>query len=234
MDLVELLWSGRAAPRRGPRPTLTVEAITRAAIVIADADGLAAVTMQRTAEAVGVTKMAVYRYVPGKSELVALMTDLGIGDPQDQAAVPDGWRARLDAWARELYVRLCRHPWILETAVGARVLGPCELAWTEQAMAALAGVGLDSAEMFDVVATLVGHSRTIAQQATATASGRPEEDMDSTMAALLRGREDRFPALTAALASMPEDSTDQALDFGLDRILDGVELLVSSRTGGTA
>ncbi|MQA76972.1 MAG: TetR family transcriptional regulator [Streptosporangiales bacterium] len=233
MNVVELLWDERPPPRRGPRPTLTVEAIASAAIEIADAEGLAGVTMERTARAVGVTKMAVYRYVPGKVELVALMTDLALGDPPHPDTVTHGWRAGLDAWARELGVRLARHPWVLETTLGARVLGPRELGWTERAVAALAGTGLAGAEMLDVVATVVGHIRTMTEQATASATGTPEQDMDTTITALLRGREDRFPALVAALASTVAESQDQALDFGLERILDGVELLVAARAGGS-
>ncbi|MEU8661631.1 TetR/AcrR family transcriptional regulator, partial [Actinoplanes philippinensis] len=74
-DLMTLLWEPPTPPRRGPRPALALSTITRAGIAVADADGLSGVTMQRVAEAVGVTKMALYRYVPGKTELVALMLD---------------------------------------------------------------------------------------------------------------------------------------------------------------
>lgn len=233
MNVVELLWGERPPPRRGPRPTLSVEAVAAAAIEIADAEGLAGVTMERTARAVGVTKMAVYRYVPGKVELVAVMTDLALGDPLRPDTVPGGWRARLDAWARELGGRLARHPWMLETTLGARVLGPREMGWTEWAVAALAGTGLSGAEMLDVVATLVGHIRAMAQQAASSPTGTPEQELDTTITTLLEGREDRFPALVAALESMGADSQDKAFDFGLERILDGVELLVAERTRGS-
>jgi len=76
-----VLWGQMSTPRRGPKPTLNLETIARAGIRIADADGLAAVTMQRVAEELGATKMALYRYVPGKVEMAALMTDVAIGGP---------------------------------------------------------------------------------------------------------------------------------------------------------
>jgi AcrR family transcriptional regulator len=223
-----LLWEQqKAAPRRGPRPTLTLDAITRAAIEIADAGGLAAVTMQRIAEVAGVTKMALYRYVPGKDELVALMIDMGIGEPPDLTALPGGWRPRLGEWARQLFQRFCQHPWSLEATVGARPIGPKEVGWLEQAVAALTGTRLGGGEKLDVAATLAGHARAMAQQASAEASGAPQQAMEATFAIALRGREDRFPALTAALASAAEHSSqDNALDFGLARILDGVELFI--------
>lgn len=84
--------------------------------------------------------------------------------------------------------------------------------------------------MLDLAATLAGHVRTIAQQVTALAGDAPEQAMTSAFAALLRGRQSRFPALTAAIDSAAgHGSQGQALEFGLSRILDGVELLINSR-----
>ncbi|MEV0566573.1 TetR/AcrR family transcriptional regulator C-terminal domain-containing protein [Dactylosporangium sp. NPDC050588] len=229
-DLVTLLWEPAEPPRRGPRPTLTLAAIAGAGIAAADADGLAATTMQRVAESLGVTKMALYRYVPGKTELVALMLDAAVGAPPDP--VPGaGWRETLDAWAKALFARFCEHPWTLEAAVGARVLGPCELTWLERAVAALTGTGLHGGEMLDVAATLSGHVRNLAQQmSAASAPDGLESELGGPMQAVLAGREDRFPAVTAALASIrTAGGQDQALDFGLARILDGVGMLIDSR-----
>lgn len=226
IDAVALLWGEHTGPRRGPKPTLTLAAVTQAGIELADAEGLAAVTMQRVAEAVGVTKMALYRYVPGKDELFALMTDTGIGEPP---ALTGDWRQRLEQWAREMFDRFGRHPWALETTLGARTFGPNEIAWTEVAMAALAGTGLHGGEMLDVAVTVAGHVRALVQQG---ASGNSEQVVQSSLVDVLRGRADRFPALAAALASAAEHgSWDQALAFGLDRILDGVELLIKTRAG---
>ena len=232
--LVALLWDRRVTPRRGPRPGLSLEAIAQAGIDIADADGLAAVTMQRVAAALGVTKMALYRYVPGKAELVALMTDLGIGEAPRFSDKAEDWRRRLDWWARQMFTRFWRHPWALETTVGARPLGPNELGWMEEAVAALAGTGLEGGEMLDVAATLAGHVRTIVQQRAALADGRPEQAMEAAIASLLRDRQERFPALSAALSSAAEHrSQDKALGFGLARILDGVGLLIADRATGS-
>jgi AcrR family transcriptional regulator len=229
-DLVTLLWEPTAPPRRGPRPTLTLEAITCAGIAAADAAGIAAVTMQRVAEAVGVTKMALYRYVPGKVELLALMLDAAIGpapDPRPGAS----WRETLDAWARELYARFCAHPWGLEVSVGARTIGPNELTWMERAVAALTGSGLDGSEMLDVVVLLTGHVRSLAQQVTAMSSTPAlEHAQGSSLLAVLDGRETRFPAVTAAIGSFQAPAGQgQALDFGLARILDGVGALIDAR-----
>ncbi|WP_406078677.1 TetR/AcrR family transcriptional regulator [Micromonospora sp. NBC_00858] len=224
MTAIELLWGQRAAPKRGPQPTLSVARIAAVGVGIADAEGLAAVTMHRVAEQLGVTKMALYRYVPGKVELVALMIDLGLGEPPRLERVPGGWRPKLDLWARRMFDQFRAHPWALEVTVGGRAVGPNELGWLEQATAALTGIGLAGSEILDVAMTLVGHVRMVVQQVAAMGTDTPEQAAHEAMDAVLAGREDQFPALVAALANPA--GKDQALDFGLRCILDGVQLLI--------
>ncbi|MCZ7436326.1 TetR/AcrR family transcriptional regulator [Micromonospora sp. WMMC241] len=246
--LFELLWGAPVGPRRGPRPTLSPAAVARAGIAVADADGLDGLTMQRVAESLGVTKMALYRYVPGRAELVALMLDAALGEPppspaagQGAADVPApadaGWRAQLDEWTRRLVERFRRHPWAQGAAVGARLPGPNELSWVERVVAALAGTGLTAHERLDVATLLVGHARNLAGLS-------PDSGREAAFAALVSGRETRFPALAAALADPPTPhspaltsaprsptprSPDPTLDFGLARILDGIEAFLTSR-----
>ncbi|HEY1571312.1 MAG TPA: helix-turn-helix domain-containing protein [Pseudonocardiaceae bacterium] len=231
-DAHRLLWDSPAAPRRGPKPTLTLAAITRAGVALADEEGLAAVTMQRIAAGLGVTKMALYRYLPGKVELVALMTEAAMGDPPGLDTVAGGWRPKLHEWAQRLFEGFVRHPWLVDTTAGPRAIGPHELGWTEQAVAALIGTGLRGAEILDVAATLAGHAKAMAQQAAAAAVGddTAEEGLTDAMGALIQGREDQFPALAATLDALAQEGgQDDALDFGLTRILDGVELLIAAR-----
>lgn len=228
--LIALLWEQATPPKRGPRPTLTLDAIAKVGIELADAEGLGAVTMQRVAERLGVTKMALYRYVPGKAELVALMIDVGVGTPTRFRARPKAWRPALAAWSHALFERFYQHPWSFGATLGARVFGPNELLWVEYAVAALDGTPLDGAEKLDVAVTLLGHVRNVAQQLTAIRTEKPEHAAQTKFAALLRGREERFPALSAALASKgASGSRGQALEFGLQRILDGVGALIASR-----
>ncbi|GAA0252917.1 TetR/AcrR family transcriptional regulator [Cryptosporangium japonicum] len=225
---MDVLWGERPTPRRGPRPAFDRERIARTGIEIADREGLAAVTMQRVAESLGVTKMALYRYVPGKAELVALMVDIGIGEPPEVTGAT--WRAVLAVWARELFARFSEHPWSLEATRGARLVGPNELGWMEVAVAALAGSGLDGAETLDTVVVLTGHVRALGEQTGAFDTVSAEDALTTGFQAILAGREDRFPAVTAAFASAAASGKqNQALDFGVERILDGVAALIASR-----
>jgi AcrR family transcriptional regulator len=232
---VEFLWGPLPQPTRGPKPALNLQRIAQAALQVADSDGLAAVSMQRVAGELGVTKMALYRYVPGKAELVALMVDTAAGPPPELDREADGWRAQLGHWARRLLELLQRHPWLLDATIGPRIMGPNELGWLEHAVAALDGTGLDGGEQLDAVVAILGHVRTIAQQSSTgaeTSHDHPRQQLGTVIAALLTTHGDRYPALTAALASpRSHRSPDQALDFGLERIFDGLGVLIAQRSG---
>ncbi|GAA1870013.1 TetR/AcrR family transcriptional regulator [Pseudonocardia ailaonensis] len=215
---MDVLWDSEPAPARGPRRGLTREGIARAAIALADAEGLESIAMQRVAAALGVTKMALYRYVPGKAELVALMVDVGIGPVPDIAGTG---RAALEAWSRALHAVFARHPWATTAVVGPRAVGPHELRWTERALAALAGTPFTGGEKLDAVAVLAGHVRAIAQQGA-------EEEIGQAMGAVLAARAGEFPEVSAAFADPGERNA--ALDFGLARILDGIDAEISRRS----
>ncbi len=223
----QVLWSGRARPTRGPKPALDLDRITDAGIAVADADGLPAVTMQRVAADLGYTKMSLYRYVPGKAELVALMVERAAGEPPPIAV--DGWRDGLTEWSRRLLDAYLRHPWTLEATVGPRPVGPNELGWMEAALAILAGTALTGGERLDTLAVLTGQVRMIAAQAAAARD--PEAALLSAVAEPLREHGHRYPALVATLAEVGPGTRDQAFAFGLDRILDGVQALISGREG---
>lgn len=226
-DALALLWGLKQRATRGPKAALNPEMITVAAIAVADEQGLPGLTMQVVAERLSFTKMSLYRHVPGRAELVALMVDRAVG-PVPEAA-QGAWRPRLTAWAQDFWHVLMRHPWLLAAMVGRRPLGPNELAWTDRAVAALDGTGLDGGERLDTVFTVAGHVRNTAQQLV-TAEGTRREggeaELDGALAVLLDAHRERYPALTAALAG---STPDQALEFGLDRILDGVEGLIARR-----
>ncbi|WP_405944325.1 TetR/AcrR family transcriptional regulator [Streptomyces sp. NBC_01020] len=231
-ETVRLLWGPHLKPSRGPKPALSLGGIARAGIEIADAEGLAAVSMQRVAGLLGVTKMALYRYVPGKSELVALMVETAVGEAPSPDGSRCGWREQLSDWAGQLVSVFEQHPWLLDATVGPRIMGPGELAWTEQALAALDGTGLSGAERLDAVLLLAGHVRGIVQQARAAGhAGNPEAQLIVTLGELMQAHGADYPALTAALTSATQHGgQDQGFEFGLQRILDGLGLLIAQRS----
>jgi len=237
----DLLWGTPQRPRRGPKPSLSLERIVAEAMALADAEGLANLSMQHLAERLGCAKMALYRYVPGKAELVALMLDAGLGDPPSappaepagpgQPAAPgeEPWRAVLRLWATTIFGRYRAHPWAIEASAGPRPTGPHELAWMETALAALAGTGLTGPERLDAVVLLNGHVRSLVQ---VTSGGDDlEAEIARQVGAVVSAYPDRYPQVLAAFAGSPQPAgRDNALDFGIGRILDGLAALIATRS----
>ena len=218
-DLVTLLWEPPAQPKRGPRPTLTLEVIARAGIEAADADGLAAVTMQRVAESLGVTKMALYRYVSGKAQLLAVTIEAAVGDPPVLAGA--GWRARIEEWAGLLRENWLRHPWLPRATVGDRVMGPREVGWIECPVAVLAEAGLAGPQQMDAVLLLCAHVRnTLTGTASGTQPWTPGDGSGSLHERLVLRNGDYAAVLAASRSGR---SADNGWRFGLDLILDGLD-----------
>ena len=228
----ELLWGSPDRPKRGPKPALSLERIVATAISMADAEGLATLSMQRLAEDLGFTKMSLYRYTPGKAELTALMLDAALGPAPDLSEIDGGWRAALHEWALSMWAGLRRHPWVVDVAVGPRVMGPNELGWLETGLSALSGTGLTGGERLDSVVLITGHVRSLAQQSTAPGAetDTPEKALNAIMTGILTDNAERFPEAAAAFASASSSSgQDDALEFGLARIFDGLAALVAER-----
>ncbi|WP_433261840.1 TetR/AcrR family transcriptional regulator [Actinosynnema sp. CS-041913] len=222
----ELLWGSRQKAARPPRLALTVDRIADAAIGVADAEGMAAVSMQHVAAKLDVTKMALYRHVASKAELVAVMIESAVGEPPDLLTVPGGWRPRLVRWADLMRETWEHHPWLPAATTGERLTGPREVGWTESAVAALAGTGLDGGERMDAVFLLSGHIRNTRSAATA---GTQPWTAEKHLRDILRRHSDRFPALVAAADSTDGAVRDNGWSFGLERILDGLAVLIDSR-----
>lgn len=224
-----VLWSTPAPSRRGPKPRHTRESITDAAVAIADAEGLDAVTMQRVAADLGTTKMALYRYLPARADLDAAMLDRALGAPPSRAH--EGWQQSLTAWTRALFARALERPWSVELAQRPHVPGPQELTWYETGLEAMNGLPLTGGERLDLLALLSGHALSLVRQQSGSAT--PETDLSARLAPLLAAHADRFPQTAAAFADAAEDGgsgRDEALDFGVQRVLAGIAALAAQRS----
>lgn len=230
---LELLWGGRARARRGPKAGLSLELITLAAIEIADADGLARLSMPHLAAHLGSGTMSLYRHVPGKAQLIDVMLDAVVGEPPAPDTVPGASSGRLERWAEASAEIFRRHPWALQVVTNRRVMGPNQLAWFEAALEAVSGIGLSDREMVDVVFLVDGYVRGAAQAWADAAqaerrTGVAERAWVSTYARIMERVTDerRYPALTGILASGALD-TPPDFTFGLRRVLDGIATLVA-------
>jgi AcrR family transcriptional regulator len=217
---------------RGPKRALSPTQIARAAIQIADADGLGSVTMKRVAQELGVTTMALYRYFPGKADLVSLMID-SAGDsapPFRKSSLP--WHKRLKLWAHCCLKIYREHPWFLEaTSARHSLMGPNELSWMEAALQMLAEAGLRPQERHHAFLAIIGHVRgyaTFKQMRRQVASG---QHRGQDLLHYLRTEADRFPESLEVLgAGVFTEKSDIAFDFGIDCILTGIRSKVGKRS----
>jgi AcrR family transcriptional regulator len=218
------LWLRPGGGKRGPKPKFTVTQIAEAGIRIADVEGLAAVTMQRIAQDLGTAKMALYRYVPGRSDLDAIMLDCAFSMPDSHEH--SDWRDAVVAWAEGVHGRALIHPWSVELAQRPHRPGPCELAWYEEGLTAMASLQLHGSEKLDVLALLAGHAMSIVRQEAGSTA--PEHELASSMARVLDDHPGEYPLTRAAFAE-PGGVRGDALRFGVDRIVAGIDALESSR-----
>ena len=229
--VIELLWGRRERGKRGPRPGLSADAIVDAAVRIADAEGLEAISMARVAAELGFTTMSLYRYVDSKDELLQLMFNASALGAERLVIEGDSWRPRLQAWARANHEALLRHPWIVQIPLADPPLGPNTLAWMERGLAAFEGTRVGQQERLSSLLLLEVYVRGHVLL-TSTMGEKPEsEGYVRAVSELVDPGE--FPALTAAVASGSlEDGGDLAgeeFEFGLQTLLDGVATLVRGR-----
>lgn len=242
---MELLW-GRGEPAtRGPKPALEVAAIVRTAIELADAEGLAAVSMRKIGERLGRSAMALYTYVPGKAELLDLMLDTVYGEQPVPDAATLGWRTAAETLARETWEFYLRHPWVLQVSGSRPVLGPHEMRSYEGLLAIFDGVGLPAVEIARSANALAGFVRGAAKavsdaRAAEQATGISDDDWWAARSPLLDEMvgddwERSFPVSTRLSAEQafeqldrPDDSLPymvrdayDTFEFGLQRLLDG-------------
>ena len=244
---IEAAWGRRERPRMGPKRDLSLERIVRAAVQVAESEGLAAVSMHRVATEIGASTMSLYRYVAAKDELLELMVDAAYGNPPSASGADDGWRAGLSRWAQAERNVLLHHPWVLRHAISGPPIAPNQVTWLEAGLTCLHRSGLAEGEKLSVMLLLTGYVRsstTLAADVDAAyrASGSTPRDAMIAYGRVLGRLTDasQYPALHAVIAAgvfdAPEEPGDPDADFifGLERLLDGIDALVRARASRTS
>lgn len=241
---VALLW-GRVpdTPRRGPKPTLTIRDIARAAVAIADDRGWEAVSMKAIAQSVGLTAMSLYRYVDSKDDVIDLLVDEAYGTADPRLATTGSWRERITDWARAAASTLRTRPWLTEIPMSRPPVGPNVLSWTESGVRAFDPTALTGPQKMNALLLVDGfvrqHIRQSAQMGLLPGGGAragaregaqpPTPGYEAVVASLIDP--ERFPALTAAVQSMADGDDDfdvEQFEFGLGVILDGLAGMIDA------
>jgi AcrR family transcriptional regulator len=233
------LWQPDTRTAREPRLSLSLDRILEAAIELADSDGLDAVTMARVAKRLGFTTMSLYRHVDSKDELLVLMLNQVLTPPAALDEPSDGWRQALERWCWEMRLGLRRHPWVERVPVSGLMGTPSQLTWMDRGLGAMADTGLGEQEKAEILLLLNGYVYWEARLSADLAEAQREaaESAAEHFGALLERvvTAARYPAIKRALdAGIFEDSLGDDRDadfaFGLARVLDGVERLITQRS----
>jgi AcrR family transcriptional regulator len=251
---LDLLWGRRERGKRGPRPGLSASAIVEAAIRVADAEGLEAVSMARVAHQLGFTTMSLYRHVASKDELLQLMWNGSAVGAESLVLEGEDWRAKLRMWSEVQWGMLERHPWITQMPMAAPPMAPNSLHFVERGLAALDETSLTDAERIRVIGLISSYTLSEARMAhdaaravkaahdagqaaagpaagpgpgpTAGAAAAPMPTYESLLRELID--EETYPRLYRLAWSGAVELRDEYAEFlwGLDRVLDGVQALI--------
>jgi AcrR family transcriptional regulator len=242
-----LLWGSEGRRR------LSLDGIVRAAIALADEEGLRAASMRRVAERLGFTTMSLYRHVPGKAELVDLMRDHVFAEalhpPEgtkstgaesaDAGLHPTGaegaWREELEEWARGFLALNLRHPWLLDSGGPREVPGPNIVAHFERALSIMVKTGLPPAEVVAAVTLLGdfvgGAARHLVQtDSEEKATGVTHEEWWSGRDSLFEHLSHHYPTLNRLYEQGAYDQPPDPFAYGLKRVLDGITASISDET----
>ncbi|MBS4175275.1 TetR/AcrR family transcriptional regulator [Bacillus sp. FJAT-49736] len=234
---IAISWGLGKQPQRGPKRELSIKQIVQAAIEIADKEGLSALSMNRVASSLGFTAMSLYRYVPSKDDLLLLMQDKVSDIPYPEEEQGLDWRERM-----RRYVKICikvfqDHPWFGDIPITSVPITPNQLKIVDVALRTTRGLPLNDYEKMSIVLLLSGYSRwcgiimkdmSMAIQAGKSPSEISGRDYSAALKKLIT--KERYPDLYPVLMSgaytdeyVEENTVGDDFDFGLERILDGIE-----------
>lgn len=229
-----LVWERPEPPeRRAPSP-LSRERIVQAAITLADAEGLEAVSLRKVAAALDAGPMRLYRYVDTKEELLELMVDAVYGE----IAAPAGstWTDVLRSIANGIRDAALRHEWFTDLLGGRPHFGPATLAHTEASLAALQAAGIDDLdtvmgliEALDLY--LIGAVRKeVTERRAERATGQDEQEWQATTFRYLSRMfaTGQYPTLEGAIRDARHRTAAEVFEVGLGYLLDGMSNRLTS------
>ncbi|MCR6670840.1 TetR/AcrR family transcriptional regulator [Devosia ginsengisoli] len=239
---LQLMWGRVDTPKRGPKARVALTDLVQAAVRIADAEGIDAVSTRRVAEAVGISPMSFYTHIPDKSVLLDLMLDaVSGGDYPMPVFDPAQWRANVTMVASEFRKYYIAHPWVLQVSTHRPVLGPNTMKSYEVFLSALDGLGLDEIEM-DMSVTMIanyvfGAARDVARsRMVKEQTGMSDDEWWYAIAPFLETLDyspypvaSRIGPVVGELYGLGDP--DRAFDFGLERILDGLAVMIEGKGG---
>ncbi|WP_026411163.1 TetR/AcrR family transcriptional regulator [Actinomadura oligospora] len=218
-------------PRRDA-PTLSRDQIVAAAIELLDADGLDGMSMRRLGTRLGAGATSAYWYVANKDELLELAMDEVMGEVEIPDPAEVGWREATAACAREYRAAILRHPWMIGLLGVLPAIGPNALRMGDRMVAALAAAGFRGGDLVFASSMLssytVGSSMSeVAMRNVSGRAGKSPHELVAELEPYIRSHESDFHSYVGLWSDNKGMDVDKlqehGFDFGLSRLLDGLE-----------
>jgi AcrR family transcriptional regulator len=209
------------------RTHLSKDLVIRAAVALADREGLDSLSMRRLADELGAGAMSLYHYVPNKEQLVDEMIEIVFSEIEPPSLDVD-WKTALRRRAVSTREALNRHRWAVGLMEGRAKQGPASVRLHDAVLGCLREAG------FSIELTIQAYS---VQDAyiygfALQEKGLPFESAEES-AAVAEGQGWQIEALAAQFPYLAEvvaghvakvgyDFTE-AFEYGLELILEGLE-----------
>lgn len=211
----------KADKTRKVREPVTRDRALRAAVAIADAEGISALTMRRLASELGVEAMSLYHHVANKDEVLDGITDLVVGEIHVPPPGTD-WRTAMRERAISAHEVLLAHPWSAMLIMSRFNIGPGMTRYLDATLGRLREGGFTIHGALDAWHTLDSHIFGFTLQElqlpfdaadNAQVSADVIELFDPT----------QFPYVIEVVTEISRTGRVEHFEFGLDLILDGLE-----------
>jgi AcrR family transcriptional regulator len=206
-----------------PRTPLSKERVLRAAIELADADGIEALSMRRLAKKLGVEAMSLYNHVANKDEILAGIIDAVASEielPSDQA----DWKTAMRRSAISARDVLVGHRWATSLWMSRRSGGPARLRYGDWMLTTLREAGFSkdlTYHAFHILeAYILGFTY---QQLNFPYRGEELAGLATSFLEQLPAGEYPYFVEHVLQHLEPHEGDEGGYGFGLDLILDGLE-----------
>ncbi|SDI85582.1 transcriptional regulator, TetR family [Frankineae bacterium MT45] len=207
------------------RPQLSRSAVIERAFTIADAEGLAAVTIRRLAQELGVTPMALYWHFKNKDELFDAIGDEVIAAIELSSDTDAAWDERLRVIVTNLVTVLRAHPSLANLAATRIVASEHGLELTEQTLALLRGAGFNVAQAANLAHQALHTAIMLCSAEPGLELGVVDTDavLEAKRARLAALPTHRYPNVIEAADDLIDcDDEDFYYDAGIDLFISGV------------
>ncbi|MGW3654498.1 TetR/AcrR family transcriptional regulator [Streptomyces sp. NPDC005151] len=226
----EVIWARPERAGRGPRPAFSRADIAAAAVRIADAEGLDAVSMRKVAAELGCGTMSLYNYVPRKEDLYELMLD-AVSDGYEFPEPSGDWRADLIALAHQAREMMHRHTWVPRLMSPVYGFSPNALRYLEYSLSCLDGVDARFGEKMELIAMVTSVVTTYVANEIATAErsrslpwSEEQEHAARTDYLISQIATGKYPRMAAGFAEDPGPiDLDGVFNRALHRVLDSFD-----------